>query len=106
MGNDVELLQSAFVSWRWCVHVHDLSGDESDSDGGGGSDDDQGSDDDGGDDESDENDSPEPIDDVEQRVRPPFGSLNPAGALLSSGRFSEFNAPGGGQDRIMWAPTS
>jgi hypothetical protein len=101
MGNDVELLQSAFAAWRWCVHVHGLSGDETDSDGGGGSDDDQGSDDDGGDDESD--DSPEPIDDVEQRVRPLFGPLNPAGALLSSGSFSEFNTPGGGQDRIMRA---
>ncbi len=103
MGNDVELLQSAFAAWRWCVHIHALSGDEEDSDGGGGSDDDQGSDDDDGDDDSDDDDSAEPIDDVEQRVRPPFGSLNPAGALLSSGIFSEFNAPGGGQDRIMWA---
>ncbi len=82
MGNDVELLQSAFAALRWCVHIHGLSGDEVDSDGGGGSDDDQGSDDDGGDDDSDDDYSPEPIDDVEHRVRPPFGPLNPEGALF------------------------
>jgi hypothetical protein len=73
MGNDVELHQNAFATWRWCVHVHGLSGDEADSDGGGASDDDQGSDDDGGDDDSDDDDSPEAIDDVEQWVRSLLG---------------------------------
>ncbi len=31
MGNDVELLQKAFATWRWCVHMNGLSGDEADS---------------------------------------------------------------------------
>ncbi len=30
MGNDVELLQNAFATWRWCVYMNGLSGDEAD----------------------------------------------------------------------------
>ena len=63
MGHDVELLQSAFAAWRWCVHIGGLSGDEADSDGAGGSDDD----------ESDDDDFPEPVDDVDRRIIPLLG---------------------------------
>jgi hypothetical protein len=65
------------------------------------SDEEQDSHDGGGDEDSDDKDYPEPFD--AGRVIPPSGPLKPAGALSCSGKFSEFNAPGGGQDGIVRA---
>jgi hypothetical protein len=95
---DVELIRTVFAAWRWYTHLNRRHGHAADYDGGDDSDDEQDSHE-GGDDDPDDKDYPEPFD--AGRVITPSGPLSQAGALSCSGKLSEFNAPGGGQDGII-----